>query len=84
MAEKKGRDLDGGVPVGPPQHFTTGGNVITPVEGFASDSGCGKPPAPGVFGAIASGPTFPEGSKMPGGNGKAQDAYFGSRKPGGK
>lgn len=80
MAEKK---LDGGVPVGGKQFTTTGGNVITPVEGFQNNSGVGIPPCPGAYGAPAEGPEFPSAEKMPSGNAKAIGAFFGTKNPGG-
>jgi len=86
MADKgkvKGGNLDGGVPVGGDQFHTTSGGLISPVEGLSNDAGVGKPPKPGVYGAIAEGPSFPGSGKMPGGNGKAIGAFFGSKKPGG-
>lgn len=80
MADK---DLDGGVPVGPPQIHITGGNVVTPVDNLASDAGLGSPPTVGPYGAPGE-DDIPSGSKMPGGNSKAIRAFFGSGKPGGK
>lgn len=74
--------LDGGVPVGDPQVTTTGGNVVTPVAGLSNDAGIGKPPRGGAYGAIADG-DIPTGSKMPGGNSKAMNSFFGSQNPGG-
>jgi len=79
MAKDK---LDGGVPVGDDQFHVTAGNVITPVGGLQNDAGVGKPPKPGVYGAIGEG-EYPSGSKVPGGNGKAIGAWFGSKNPGG-
>jgi len=67
---------------GCPQFFETSGAVITPVEGFSSDAGLGKPPAPYAYGKPSDG-EFPSGGKMPGGNGKAMKAFFGSGKPSG-
>ena len=82
MARERSK-LDGGVPVGPPQDNVTGGNVISPVEALANDAGAGRPVRPGPYGAIADGPQFPTGSKMPGGNAKAMGSFFGSQNPGG-
>ena len=76
------KKLDGGVPVGAPQDYTTGGNVITPVEGLSVDAGIGKPPRGGPYGAIGDG-EFPTAGKMPGGNSKAINSFLGSGNPGG-
>jgi hypothetical protein len=72
MAEK------GGIP----QLFTTGGNIVHPVEALESDAGCGKPPKPDAYGPVGDA-SMPTGSKMPGGNEKAMKAWFGSEHPGG-
>jgi len=82
-SKPKGGDLDGGVPVGPPQHFTTSGNIVHPVEGLSNDAGCGNPPQPGAYGARADGPGYPSAEKVGGGNAKAMSAYFGTKSPGG-
>jgi hypothetical protein len=83
MASNKTTNLDGGVPVGPPQFHVTTGNLIAPAEGFANDAGAGAPPATGPYGAIAKGPQIPSAEKYPGGNAKAIGAFFGTKSPGG-
>lgn len=68
-------------PVGPDskveikQVHVTGGNVVSPVEGFSSDSGLGKPPAPDCYGMPDTG-AIPSGEKMPSGTGRGLKAYF--------
>jgi hypothetical protein len=57
------------------QGTTTPGSVFTPVEGFTSDAGCGKPPAVGMYGRPGEG-EIPTGGKEPSGTGRAIKAYF--------
>jgi hypothetical protein len=61
-------------------HFT-GGGVATPVEGFASDAGMGKPPVPREYGARGT-EDIPTKGKTGGGNSRALNAYFGKGKRG--
>ena len=68
---------------GIPQLHTTGGNIVSPVEGLSSDAGLGKPPAPDAYGPPGKGGEIPSGSKVPGGNEKAMTAWFGTSSPGG-
>lgn len=58
---------------------TTPGGLSTPVEGFESDAGLGKPPVPGCYGAVDDG-EIPTSGKVGGGTGRAFDAYFGGKK----
>jgi hypothetical protein len=67
---------------GMPQLHTTGGNIVHPVKGLSNDAGLGNPGAPGAYGPVEDG-SIPSGGKMPGGNAKAMNAWFGSANPGG-
>jgi hypothetical protein len=57
------------------QVHITPGNVMSPVEGFSSDAGLGKPPTVGCYGAPGDG-EIPTGEKMGGGTGRAIKAFF--------
>jgi hypothetical protein len=57
------------------QIHITPGNIASPVEGFSSDAGAGKPPTVGCYGAPGE-EMIPSGEKMPGGTKSAIKAYF--------
>lgn len=87
MASKANpNELDGGVKPGGSQFTETPGGVITPVEGFFSDAGLGKPPMGAkVYGAVAEAHISKDaGRDTTSADGKAIRAFFGTKSPGGK